>query len=218
MSAADERRPERGHLMVAVMVMIAIMGIMQAKVAQSWTDVKQREDEAEMMFRAQEIARAIVKYRSDRANQPLTELELLMEQGSKGQYFLRRLYDDPLVKDGKWGLLYQGPNNSIIDPNAPDLGTLQPGDTRALTEMTGAGATFGQGSREITGLPIVGVKSLCKKKPFRVYRNQQEYSEWKFTIFDFMNQGQQAAGQNAQRPGQPQNIPQAGRPPGGGRR
>jgi hypothetical protein len=171
-----------------------------------------------MMFRAQEIARAIVKYRGDRANQPLTELKLLMEQGSKGQYFLRRLYDDPLVKDGKWGLLYQGPNNSIIDPNAPDLGTLQPGDTRALTEMTGAGAGFGQGSREITGLPIVGVKSLCKKKPFRVYRNQQEYSEWKFTIFDFMNQGQQAAGQKAQRPGQQQNIPQAGRPPGGGRR
>jgi predicted Zn-dependent peptidase/type II secretory pathway pseudopilin PulG len=209
----DKRKNEKGHLMVAVMVMIAIMAIGQAKVARSWVDIKQREDEAEMMFRAQEIARAIVKYRADRGNQPLTELEQLMEPGTKGQYFLRKLYDDPLVRDGKWGLLYQGPNNSVIDPSSPDVGTLAMGDSRPLTPMTGPGSRTSPTAGEISGLPIIGVKSLCDKKPFRVHKNLREYSEWQFTVYDFLNQGRQQAGQDRQGPGQRTNIPQAGSAP-----
>ena len=200
------RKPDkqRGHLMLALLVAIALLSLGTLKVGQAWEDYFRREMEVEMIFRAKEIARAIYKYRQDRADQPLTELKLLLEQGSKSQYFIRRLYEDPLVRDGKWGLLYQGPNNTIIDPNSAEP---PPGDFRLGTDtrpqQTGQGGLqggFAQGPQEIAGLPIIGVKSLCTDKPFQIYKDQTEYSEWKFTIFDVMQQtapaipGQQGPG------------------------
>ena len=40
------------------------------------------------------------------------------------------------------------------------------------------------GSSETTGLPIAGVKSRCKERPFRQYMNKTAYNEWTFSIFD----------------------------------
>src|SRR5262245_48993168 len=102
------RGRESGHLMVGVMAAVAILVILSTVAFQSWADVLRRDNEAEMMFRAQEIVRAIRKYQKDRGAPP-TELKQLMEPGNRGQYFLRHLYKDPLVKGGKWGLLFAGP-------------------------------------------------------------------------------------------------------------
>ena len=49
------RRRERGHLMVGLVAMVAIMMILSGQAVQEWTDVLRRDNEAEMMFRAQEI-------------------------------------------------------------------------------------------------------------------------------------------------------------------
>jgi len=209
---------QRGHLMLALIVAIALLSIGMERVAQKWEDYYRREMEAEMMFRAGEISRAIFRYRQDRANQPLVELKLLLEPGSKGQYFIRRLYEDPLVRDGKWGLLYQGPNNTIIDPNSAQPGA---GDFRlgsdTLPQQTGAGGLqggFSQGPQEIAGLPIIGVKSLCTDRPFRIYKDQTEYSEWKFTIFDVMQQTAPAVPGQQAPPGAAPNAPRKPSPGG----
>lgn len=201
--------------MLALLVLIAMLSIGTLEVGQAWEDFFQREMEAEMMFRAQEIARAIYRYRQDRADLPLTELKLLLEPGTKGQYFIRQLYEDPLVRDGKWGLLYQGPNNTIIDPNSsqPAAGEFRLGSD-TLPQQTGQGGLqggFPQGPQEIAGLPIIGVKSLCTDKPFRVYKDQTEYGEWKFTIFDVMQQAAPAVPGQQTPTGQAPNNP----PPGG---
>jgi hypothetical protein len=71
------------------------------------------------MFRAQDIARAIQRYRRDHGGVTPPKLESLLEPGPRGQYYLRQLWKDPLVKHGKWGLLYLGPGGQILDPNAP---------------------------------------------------------------------------------------------------
>jgi hypothetical protein len=82
-----------------------------------------------------------------------------MESGPKGQYYLRRLYKDPLVPDGKWGLLYIGPGGTVIDPNAaqPDpfggMG-LGGGMEQSSTSNMGMGSGrkgIGQGSKGLGG-------------------------------------------------------------------
>lgn len=194
--------------MAAVMVILAIMMILSTIAVQDWADVVRRDNEAEMMFRAQEIVRAILRFQRDQGGQQLTELQQLMEPGSRGQYFLRRLYDDPLVKDGKWALLYAGPNGSIVDPNsvAAAEGVVL-GENLPLEAVGGVQSGFSGGPREAAGLPIIGVRTLSTDKPFRVYRGMQDYAQWLFTIYDLVPQ---ARGPGAGQPGQPGQAAQPG--------
>jgi hypothetical protein len=195
--------------MAGVMVLLAIMLIFSTVAFQSWDEVARRDNEAEMIFRAEEIVRAIQRYRKDRGVPP-AKLEDLLEPGSRGQYFIRQLYTDPLVKDGKWGLLYVGPGNVIIDPNAPqkhfteeELDALgvderararkrlaaegeRPGTNppvlQPLTDPT-LGSAAG-GGRQYAGLLLAGVRTLCDDLPFRVYKGNLRYPEWLFTWVD----------------------------------
>lgn len=111
-------------MMAALMAFVAIAGILSTVAFQQYAELLRRDNEAEMMFRSQEIVRAIQRYRADHAGIAPLELELLMEPGPKGNYYLRRMYTDPLVADGKWGLLFVGPGNQIIDPNSEQQGEL----------------------------------------------------------------------------------------------
>jgi hypothetical protein len=198
---------QRGHLMAGVMVLLAIMLIFSTIIFQSWEDVLRRDNEAEMIFRAEEIVRAIARFRKDHAAPPV-KLEQLMEPGPKAQYYLRRLYKDPLVRDGKWGLLYAGAGGQIVDPNAlhigenaglSGIGNVDPERVeRALRDITGvdpsqtaqtplglsALETEAAGGRQFAGLPIAGVKSLCMDDAFRIYKGQMEYKDWLFTYLD----------------------------------
>jgi type II secretory pathway pseudopilin PulG len=200
---------QRGHLMAGVMVLLAIMLIFSTIIFQYWEDVLRRDNEAEMMFRAQEIARAVARYRKDHAAPPV-KLEQLMDPGPKGQYYLRRLYTDPLVRDGKWGLLYAGPGGEVIDPNALHIGEnagFVPGGVdrervkQAIIDAAGgidpeqaAQTPQGQmalesevaGGRQFPGLTIAGVKTLSTDDPFRVYKGAVNYSDWHFTFFDLV--------------------------------
>jgi type II secretory pathway pseudopilin PulG len=145
--------------MAGLMAAVAIMLIMSSVAFQAWTDLLRRENEAEMMFRAKDIVRAIQRYRRDHGGAGPARLEDLMEPGPKGQYYMRRLYTDPLVPDGKWGLLYLGPGGQIIDPNAaqtdPFAGTglgggMEPSSMSSLG-MGGGRKGIGMGSKGTRG-------------------------------------------------------------------
>jgi type II secretory pathway pseudopilin PulG len=216
--------------MVGLMAAIAVMMILSTVAVQEWKEVLRRDNEAEMMFRAQEIARSIRRYQKDHGALP-TELKQLMEPGSRQQYFLRRLYKDPLVKGGAWGLLYASPQGGVIDPSAPAGPEGAAGGGAAPTTAGGLkinpiGTTPQPGARSsafgqigdasgATGLPIAGVKSLCKDKPFRVYQDQTDYAHWLFSIYDLEGGAAGGAGgEGGQAP-----PPTGGTPPptGGGR-
>ncbi len=197
------RQEERGALMVGLMAAVAIMLIVSTVAFQSWQDVIRRDKEAEMIFRAQEIARALKRYQKMQGALP-TEFKKLMEKTGTGQHVLRKLYTDPLVKDGKWGLLFMSPTGQgIFDPNAEDPtagldATGQPSagmqksafGTPATQPQPKSGQTspFGQQAGtpggEQQGLPIAGVRTLSTDKPFRVFREQTEYDKWLFTVLD----------------------------------
>jgi hypothetical protein len=152
---------------------------------QAWIDVLRRDNEAEMIFRAKEIVRAIVRYQQDRGVLP-TEMEQLLEPGSRGQYFIRKEYDDPLVPDGKWGLLFAAPGGGIYDPNAPQGGPGPAGpllDAPGQANRPGLGLQTGRGAGQVTGLGIVGVKTLSQDKPFRHFMDHTDYNMMQFTIY-----------------------------------
>jgi hypothetical protein len=119
-----------------------------------------------------------------------------MEPGKKGQFFLRQLWKDPLVKGGKWQLLYLNPAGGIFDPTAPvapagdnpqsgsSPSLLNPTQTPTQTPTFPGIGQSADGSGDPTGLPIAGVKSKCKDTPFRSYNEKNDYNEWLFTILD----------------------------------
>ncbi len=209
--------------MVGLVFLIAVMLILSTVAVQKFSDRLRRENEAEMIFRAQEIVRAIVRYQQDRGTFP-TKLEELNEPGSRNQRFIRRMYKDPLTKDGKWGLLYAAPGGGIIDPNRPVAGVADIIGERTSTPTRSQGGLqggFAGGAQEVGGLTLVGVKSLCTEKPFRVWNGLTEYAEWQFTVYDLQNQQQGTQiQQGAGNKNQGQNIGPGGRRkrgrPGGG--
>jgi type II secretory pathway pseudopilin PulG len=259
-------RSQAGYLMVGMVAAVAILLIFSDLAFQKWVDVLRRDLEAEMMFRAQDLVRAIQRYRRDHGGAPPMRLEDLMQPGPRNQYYLRQMWKDPLVKDGKWGLVYAGPGGEIVDPNsteAQDQAELQqkggfgkpfanpsslqnaPGDPSQIGGATpapglqpmqpkpGANAPFGisagqggddknAGGKQLSGLPIAGVRTLCKDKPFRVWNGQTEYAKWLFTYLDLERvqlPGQQR-GAGSQPPPPPfgqqpgSNFGQPGQPPG----
>lgn len=252
--------------MAALAAAVAVMVIFSTLAFQAWIDVLRRDNEAEMIFRAKDLVRAIQRYRRDNGGVAPQKLEDLMEPGQKGQYYLRQLWKDPLVPDGKWGLIYVGPGGQIIDPNAQQLesglgggtglgggvgglggGSIFDRDQGEEDRVGGASQSrgrFGQqgqpgqqqqqqqfrtlspddpsadenaGGKQIAGLPVAGVRSLCEEDPFRVYNGLTEYREWLFTYLDLEqpqlpgrgrqpgvqpggNQGQRGPGQRGGRP------------------
>jgi len=219
--------------MAGVLVLLALMLIFSTVIFQNWEDVIRRDNEAEMIFRAQEYSRAILRYKKSNATPPV-KLEQLLEPGPKAQYFLRRLYTDPLVKDGKWGLLYIGPNQEILDPNAAQIGENagQRGNVdqervdEVLRQMAGgtnihslAQGELGQsalesevaGGRMFPGMQIAGVKTLCRDEPFRIYNGFEDYQDWLFTFLDLTRP--QVPGGNKNQPGGP-NLGNQGGPRG----
>ncbi len=257
------RKSEGGYLMAALAAAVAVMVIFATLAFQAWVDVLRRDNEAEMIFRSQDIVRAIQRYRRDHGGVAPQKLEDLMEPGQKGQYYLRQLWKDPLVPDGKWGLVYVGPAGQIIDPNAPQAETGlggglgggrgsifdrdpgeeeqdgpggsanqpggqfgqqggQPGQPQPFRSLTGndSNGDPNAGGRQIAGLPIAGVRTLCEEDPFRVYNGLTEYREWLFTYLDLEQaqvpgRGRQPGRQPGGQPGG--NRPQPGAGPGGGK-
>jgi len=206
--------------MVALMAGIAIAMILSTVAVQSFTDVSRRDKEAEMIFRAQDITRALKRFQLEKGKLP-TELKELMEPGNKSQYFLRRLWKDPLVKGGQWQYLYASPTGGLLDPTAaavpgapPASGLPPSGQTQTPSTGTQPGAfppigKPGEGAADVTGLPIAGVKSRCTDRPFRRYKDKTNYGEWTFSIFD-LDQQAPATAVN------PQNPTGASFPPTGG--
>lgn len=201
--------------MVALMAGIAIMAILSAVAAQNWGDVVRRDNEAEMIFRAEDLVRGLKRFQKDKGKLP-NELKELAEPGQKGQYFVRRLWKDPLVKGGKWQLLYAAPGGGLIDPTAPGLEDMNKPGTQAPAPEGGSPIGLpdivkkDDGSSEISGLPIAGVKTRCTDPPFRRYKDKDEYSQWVFSVFDVEVKGSQIPGQGAGPAGAPRPRGQGG--------
>jgi len=97
------KRRDSGHLLLAILLMMALMVIAATYEAPRMVQQLKRDREEEMIHRGTEYARAIKKYYKKFGAYP-TSIEQL--ENTNNIRFLRKRYKDPLTKDGKWVLLH----------------------------------------------------------------------------------------------------------------
>ena len=97
------RRSERGFTMALLLAMIVVMVILTMKAVPLAQTVVQRDQEAELIFRGEAIANALRMYKAKTGAYP-TDLKDLMKVKP---HILRRVYKDPMTREGDWELVYQ---------------------------------------------------------------------------------------------------------------
>ena len=191
-------RDESGFSIAVLLAGITIMFITMGAAVPTWRYVMKNDREEELYFRGDQIARAIERYQRKNANSLPVSLELLV----KGHY-LRKIYKDPMSKDGKWRIIHpgevmlpgipgggqpgQGQPGSGVGGSGPfgqpgpdeSLGPAgrQPGSQRPNAPGPTGGATGAGG--QIQGA-IIGVASTSTDKSLRIFNGRTRYDQWLF--------------------------------------
>lgn len=135
---------ESGFAMAALLVGMSIMAVLMSAALPVWNKQAQREREEEYLFRAQQYARAVMKFRQRIANTNPPSVDVLIEQK-----FLRKKYKDPITGED-FQLVYQTANTGL-QPGGPGAATpgqvVPPGaGSSGFGSGPGAGSSSGFGS------------------------------------------------------------------------
>ncbi len=185
---------ESGYTLVGLMVVVAVINVSLAVAVTSTRTLGRRAREAELIWRGEQIARAVGCYEQASTGQPLTRFEQLVEADC-----LRRLYRDPMVSDGQWRILRQ---QDVADGTIAALLGAVVDDAGVAPSLASSAATIGQGSTVGPGAgtsrfprrstsrlagagaggenTIVGVVSRSVETSLRVYGDKTKYSQWVF--------------------------------------
>jgi hypothetical protein len=93
---------------MGVLIMVAVTGIALAGASQYWSTIVQREREAELLYRGDQIRKAIASYYAagpgdDQPAYPRSVEDLLRDPRYPGiRRHLRKPYTDPMHPDGEW--------------------------------------------------------------------------------------------------------------------
>ena len=223
---------ERGYAMAALLVSLAVMMVLMAVAMPVWKTQAQREKEAELIFRGEQIARGINLYmrKMGGASYP-PSLDVLV-QGR----FLRKKYKDPMTEHdaslpmnqrGEWDIINAAggvPGQGGPAPQqpagrgrggAPATGLSAPSSRIGSAQTGSPGPSFG-GQTGVGGM--MGVRSKSKETSFKVYKGTgTHYNEWLFLFSTVSNRPGAPGGQAA--PGMPgqRGAPIPGMGPGRGR-
>jgi type II secretory pathway pseudopilin PulG len=164
------REGERGVSLVSLIAALTIMMTLMAAATPFWRYVMKDAREEELLFRGEQMARAIERYQKKNGGTSPPNLEILVQRR-----FLRKMYKEPFAKDGKWRLVRAG--EPVLPPGVPGVPTRRtPPSTmvgQAPTATVGGTITAG-------GTGIVGVASLSKDDSLRVFNGRTKYNEWLF--------------------------------------
>ncbi len=183
--------------MVALLVAIAVSGVLISVALPVWRTAIQREREEELVFRGRQYARAIQLYQRKYANAYPPTIEVLVEQR-----FLRKQYKDPVNKNADFEILYQSTLAQRMATQSGRRGTPGPTQGRAVQGGASEGGLVTQGSAfgsQVAGPQggVVGVASKSTAASIRALEGRTKYNEWQFVWI------QPAAAGRAGRRGQP---------------
>jgi type II secretory pathway pseudopilin PulG len=180
---------ERGYAMAALLVTLAIMGVLLTILMPVWRHEAQREKEAELVFRGEQYARAIALFKFKNANVPNAlppSIDFLVENR-----FLRKKYKDPMTKDGEFVPLSYGSQTPGVPGGQPQPGPAQPGPPQpgVLTPPKPI-QPFGRSNNPAmqpagpgaVASGISGVRSKSEETSIRSYRGATRYDQWLFTF------------------------------------
>lgn len=183
------RRGDAGYNMVVLMVLVTVLHVLVAAVLPAWSGAIQREKEEELIFRGLQYAEAIRVFQA-RQNRPPVRLEELVEVEPRS---IRRLWEDPMTGEARWGLIFAGAGVPI-----PGQGEGQNGDAEGAGGGENGGFDAAQpppitsGEDQVTQGPISGVYSLARGESMIEFQGKQAYSEWHFTV-DLLQRGPEVA-------------------------
>lgn len=198
MSGEGKRRGRGGYTLVALLVGMTVASILIASVLPLASAQAQREKEAELIFRGLQYAEGIRVFRRRFGRYP-TSLKELVEAKPRS---VRKLWKDPMTKDGVWGIVslegtpLPGAGGSVPGGSTPfrptptptPRPTPTPGPFGAPGGVTGAdGASRG---------PVMGVYSKSTEKGYRLWEGREAYNEWKFTEQSLYGTSQPGGGGN----------------------
>lgn len=162
---------EKGFTLAFVVITLLFVGVGMATVGKIWSKAVQREKEEELLFRGDQIRKAIESYYNDSKNcrhpnmYPSSLEDLLKDKRCLSvQRHLRKLYKDPMTIDGEWELIPVTPEGEV---KGMPSSSIQPG----------------------TGMRIKGVRSKSEKEPIKkkgfpeIYKNfegKMRYKDWEF--------------------------------------
>jgi len=113
------RHKDSGAILIVIMVVMTVAAIGLTAAVQAWSTTWRRDNEEELIFRANQYVDAIIAYRKEHGGQFPLNLEDLFKPGPRRFRYIRRLYKEPIAKDHKWGLLYLMPGGQgVYDPMA----------------------------------------------------------------------------------------------------
>lgn len=115
---AATRGNERGFTYIALLILIAIMSVGLAAVADVWFMTLKREKEEELLFAGHQIRNAIALYYNHTPSGvgrfPARLDDLLLDPRYPSiQRYLRKIYRDPITNSSEWELV-KGPNGEIL--------------------------------------------------------------------------------------------------------
>ena len=197
---------QRGYAMAAVLVAIAVLGVVMSALLPVWRQQSQREKEAELLFRLSQYSRAIEMYQArNRAYPP--SIDILVQQK-----YLRKKWKNPIT--GEDFLALSGGQQPGM-PNPPVGG--RGGQPGGQNPPGGRGGQPQQQGPQGTG--IVRVVSRSKETSIRNQRGATTYDQWVVTSADAPPGPGMIPGRGGQpgmgNPGAQQPGPGRGNQPGG---
>jgi len=146
-----------------------------------WLTEVQRELEEELVFRGRQYVEAVRIYQTKNPGTFPRSLKELVEKRC-----IRRLYPDPMTKDGRWNLIL---DTGAAAGSAPS-GRVRPapGQSRERSQERGGKApatsqilVVPEASLSAIGNPrIIGVVSASTRKSFRIFEENETYDTWLF--------------------------------------
>lgn len=180
---------QRGFAMAALLVVLAVMGLLLSMALPVWRHAAQREREAELIFRGEQYARAIVLYQRQTPGAYPPDVDTLV-----AGRFLRRAYRDPMTADGEFRLILESElaqfaaagGGAAGDASGPAGGggpLRRRGDGDAGSGSGSGDRPFASGGDRAPGGVdgnIAGVVSRSGEVSIARYHGQSRYSDWVF--------------------------------------
>jgi len=104
---------EKGFTYPAALLLIIIVSVSLMVVQKQWSTIVKRDKEKELFFRTGQIINGIASYYQNSPEgshrYPLQLKDLVKDNRFSGiKRHLRKIYKDPMTKEGRWGIIYDG--------------------------------------------------------------------------------------------------------------
>ena len=161
-----QRQDESGAILIIVMVVMAVAVIALTAAVQAWSTTWRRDNEEELIFRANQYVDAIIAYRKEHGGQFPLNLEDLHKPGPRRFRYIRKLYKEPIAKDHKWGLLYLMPGGQgVYDPKAAQKAQEKASKDWGTEWQTAGGGPLAQAPGQMPGVTPIGQNALGSGVP-----------------------------------------------------